>query len=273
MKNDNPLRGHTILVTRPDKTGFRILEDLGASIFMYPTIRTVLPDDYSELDRTIDNLGSYHWLVFTSVNGVRYFMARLLERGKSLDLLDGLKVCAIGPKTARAVAEYGLPVDMTPEAFNADGLISAFIQEAKAGQDSRYKTSNLLGLRILLPRAENAGDTFPERITELDGQIDCPTAYRTVNPATYDSKLANLFKSGKITITTFTSAAALRNFIEAMGDESVDMLRGTVIAAIGPVTAKAVETVGLKAKIIPKKATVEAMVDDITCFVTDKDIH
>jgi uroporphyrinogen III methyltransferase / synthase len=263
MNRDKPLHGHTVLITRPEKTGFRILEDLGASLFMYPTIRTVLPEDYSQLDHTIESLGTYNWLVFTSVNGVKYFMARLLEKGWNLDDMEKLKICAIGPKTARAVTDYGLQVDLTPEEFRAEGLISAFIREAKSIQDPRYKTSNLEGVRILLPRAESARDTFPERITQLGGIIDCPATYRTINPAKYDSKLENMFIYGKITITTFTSSATFTNFVAAMGINAVDMLRGTAIAAIGPVTIKTIEAAGLKVKIMPDKATVEAMVDRI----------
>jgi uroporphyrinogen III methyltransferase / synthase len=266
MNSAKPLYGHTILVTRPDSSGYRRIEDLGGSIYSYPTIRAVQPDDYSELDRAIDDIGTYHWLVFTSVNGVGFFMTRFREKAQGENIPHGLKICAIGPKTAAAVSEYGLKADMTPEEFNAEGLISAFIKVAKTVQDARYKTSNLLGLRILLPRAENARDTFPERITELDGHIDCPTAYRTINPATYDPKLADLFKSGKITITTFTSSATFQNFIEAMGAEAPDMLRNTEIAVIGPVTAKAVEAAGLEVKIKPKIATIEAMVDEIILF-------
>jgi uroporphyrinogen III methyltransferase/synthase len=263
MNNNYPLRGHTILVTRPDKTGFVRLEYLGGAIYKYPTIKTVLPDDYSGLDRSIDELGRYHWLVFTSVNGVKYFMARLLEKGVNLDLLSGLRVCAIGPKTASAVREYGLWVDLTPEEFNAEGLVAAFIAEEKARRKPDQAQPDLSGLRILLPRAENAADTFPELVGRLGGLVDCPTAYRTVNPAQYDPKLITLFRAGKITIATFTSPSAFRNFLAAMGDEAAAMLRGTVIAAIGPSTSRAVEEAGLKVKILPQKASVDAMVDEI----------
>ena len=157
---------------------------------------------------------------------------------------------------------------MVPDEFNAEGLITAFIKDAKTRQDSRYKTSNLLGLRMLLPRAEAARDTFPERIRELEGEIDCPVAYRTVNPSKYDDKLLGLMKSGGITVATFTSAAAFTNFIESMGNDALDLLQGVTIAAIGPVTAKAIEANRLKVAIMPKKATIEAMVDEIADWVS-----
>ena len=257
------MTGHTVLITREYNTDYKRLEDLGAAIYEFQTIMTVPPADYSELDASIEALDTYHWLVFTSAGGPKYFMPRLLEKGKSIDDLKGLKICAIGTKTAEAVSAYGLTVDMIPEEFNAEGLITAFIKDAKTRQDPRYKTSNLLGLRILLPRSEAARETFPERIRELEGEIDCPVAYHTVNPSKYDAGLHDLLKSGGITVATFTSAAAFNNFIESMGSEAMDSLNKIAIAAIGPVTAKAIEAKGLKVAIMPKKATIEAMVEDI----------
>jgi uroporphyrinogen III methyltransferase/synthase len=270
IKNNKPLAGHMVLVTGLYKPGYWRIEELGGSIFAFPTIKTVLARDYSELDASIDSLGTYHWLVFTSASGVRYCMARMAKKVDILGALDGLKICAIGPKTAEAAAEYGLSVDLLPDEFNADGLIAAFLKDAQSRQDPRYKTSNLAGLRVLLPRAENARDRFPDRIIELGGEIDCPTAYRTVNPAKYSERLAALLKSGVITIATFTSSAAFHNFVEAMGDEVIDFLRGTVIAAIGPVTVAAIEAAGLKTLIKPKKATVESMIDEIISVATRK---
>jgi|WetSurMetagenome_2_1015567.scaffolds.fasta_scaffold00086_20 uroporphyrinogen III methyltransferase / synthase len=267
-QNNKPLAGHLILVTRSDISGYRRLEDLGAALYSYPTIRTVPPEDYSGLDASIETVKTYHWIVFTSANGVMSFMSRLAEKGKGPAALEGLKICAIGPKTAEAAAGYKLDVTLMPDEFNADGLITAFIQYAKSIQDARYKTSNLEGLRILLPRAENAGDTFPDRITELGGEIDCPTAYCSENPAGYDAELYGLLKAGKITVATFTSAATFHNFVEAMGDEAVDLLRTANIAVLGTVTARAVEAAGLKTAIIPEKATIESLVDEIARFAT-----
>ncbi len=265
------MTGHTVLITREYNADYKRLEELGAEIYEFQTIRTVPPDDFSELDAAIDLLDTYHWLVFTSANGPKYFMPRLLERGKSIADLKGVKVCAIGTKTAEAVSNYGLTVDLVPEEFNAEGLITAFIKDAKTRQDSRYKTSNLLGLRVLLPRAEAARDTFPERIRELEGEIDCPVAYRTENPSKYDARLHDLIKSGGITVATFTSAATFTNFIESMGNEALDLLQGVAIAAIGPVTAKAIEAKGLKVAITPKKATIEAMVEEIIRWASGGD--
>jgi uroporphyrinogen III methyltransferase / synthase len=261
--DSKPLSGRMVLLTRDFTADYVRLKDLGAEIYEYPTIKIVPPDDYSELDAAIDIIGTCHWLVFTSASGLKYFMPRLFEKGKNITDLRGIKICAIGTKTAEAIAEYGLTVDLIPDEFNAEGLITAFIKDAKTRQDPRYRTSNLLGMRILLPRAEAARETFPDRIRELEGEINCPAAYRTINPSVFDAKLRGLLESGRIAVATFTSASTFTNFIESMGNEAIGLLKNVAVAAIGPVTAKAIEATGLKVSIMPKQATIQALVEEI----------
>jgi uroporphyrinogen III methyltransferase / synthase len=264
-----PLFGQRVLITREFTQDYEPLEDLGAEVFEFPTIKTVAPEDYTALDSCIESIGTYHWMVFTSASGFGFFMQRLIDRDKDIRELKGLKICAIGTKTAGAIAKYGLKVDLVPEEFNAEGLIEAFIKEARSTvQDTRYKTSNLEGLRILLPRSEQARELFPERVRELNGEIDCPTAYRTIKPEKHGKRLYRFLKSGRISVATFTSAATFTNFVDIMGPEAMDFLRGTSIAAIGPVTAKAIESAGLKVLIMPKEATIKAMVDEIVRWAT-----
>ncbi len=143
-------------------------------------------------------------------------------------------------------------------------MIEAFVMEARMTiQDKRYNTSNLEGLRLLLPRAEAAREVFPERVRELNGEIDCPVTYRTIKPEKHGKRLHRFLRAGRISVATFTSAATFTNFVEIIGEEAIDFLKGGVIAAIGPVTAKAIEKRGLKVTITPKEATIEAMVEEI----------
>ncbi|HMK55660.1 MAG TPA: uroporphyrinogen-III C-methyltransferase [Dissulfurispiraceae bacterium] len=259
-----PLFGQRILITRDYSADYEPLEDLGAEIFEFPTIQTVPASDYSELDKAIENISSYHWIIFTSSNSFSYFMRRLAATRSDIRELKGLKICAIGPKTAGTLRTAGLRVDLIPEEFNAEGLIESFIREARSSvQDPRYKTSNLEGLRILLPRAENAREVFPDRVRELGGEIDCPVTYRTVKPEKHGKRLIRFLKTGRISVATFTSAATFTNFCDIIGDEAIDFLKGIPIAAIGPVTAKAIEKKGLQVAIMPKEATIKAMVDEI----------
>ena len=108
-----------------------------------------------------------------------------------------------------------------------------------------------------------AREIFPEKVRELGGEIDVPVAYRAVKPELHGKRLKRFLKEGRITIATFTSAATFNNFVEIMGSDALELLKGVTIAVIGPVTAKAIEKAGLKVDIMPKESTIEALVSEI----------
>ena len=251
-----PLFGHRILITRRMSVEYEILEELGAEIFECPTVQAVALEDYTDLDRSIKEISSYDWLIFTSVNGVKFFIDRIIDEGFDIRDSKGVKVCAIGKKTAETIREFGIKVDITPKKFNAEGLVELFRERYALGD-------GLKGLRFLLPRADIARDLFPQQIRALGGEIDVPTAYRTINPVSHNKRLKRFIHDGKITVATFTSAATFDNLIDVIGEDSQEFLSSLKIAAIGPVTKKAIEKAGLKIDIMPETATIEAMVEAI----------
>lgn len=255
---DKPMFGHRVLVTREHSSGFEPLEELGAEIVEFPTIEIVPPLSYEEMDAAIENVQSYTWIIFTSANGVRYFLKRFLEKDKDIRDLKGIKICAIGTKTASEMKKYGIKVDLVPEEFHAEGLIEAFIKEVKSPGPKRLKD-----IKFLLPRAEVAREIFPKKVRELGGEIDVPVAYRAVKPELHGRRLKRFLKEGRITIATFTSAATFNNFVEIMGGDARELLKDVAIAVIGPVTAKAIAKAGLKVEIMPKESTIEALVSEI----------
>src|SRR4030067_124855 len=128
-------------------------------------------------------------------------------------------------------------------------------------KDSR--SQGFKGMKFLLPKAEKTREIFPEKVRKLGGHIDLPVAYRAVKPETHGKRLRRFLKEGRISIATFTSAATFNNFIEIMGEKPDKLLKGVAIAVIGPVTAKAIVKAGLKVDIMPKAATIEALVKEI----------
>lgn len=254
--------GHRVLITRGHSAGFEPLEELGAEIIEFPTIEIVPPESWNELDKAIDRIGTYDWLIFTSANGVKYFLKRFFERDMDIRDLKGIKICAIGTKTAAEIKKYGIKVDLIPEEFRAEGLIR-LVQEFKGS-----KVQGLKGIKFLLPRAEKAREIFSEKVRGLGGQIDVPVAYRAVKPEIHGKRLKRFLKEGRISIATFTSAATFNNFREILGGDADELLKGVTIAVIGPVTAKAIENAGLQVDILPKEATIEAMVEEIIKWVT-----
>ena len=268
---DKPMFGQRILVTREHTEGFELLEELGAEVIQFSTVEIAPPETWDDLDLAIGNVTGYDWLIFTSANGVKYFFRRLFEKGVDIRELKGLKICAIGTKTAAELQRLGLRVDLVPEEFRAEGLIDAFIKESsrskvQGSEDIDRGTVNtkpLKGMKFLLPRAEVAREIFPGKVRELGGEIDVPVAYRAVKPELHGKRLRRFLKEGKITVATFTSAATFDNFRQIMGEDAEDLLRKVAIAVIGPVTARAVEKEGMKVEIMPREATVDAMVEAI----------
>ena len=261
-----PMFGHRVLVTREHAGGFEPLEDLGAEMIEFPTIEIAPPENYDELDRAINKIEAYNWIIFTSGNGVKYFLKRMMEKDKDIRDLKGIKICAIGTKTAAEIKKYGIKVDLIPEEFNAEGLIEAFLKI----QNSKLKKQSLKGVKILLPRAEKAREIFPEKVRELGGEIDVPVTYRAVKPEMHGKRLKRFLKEGRISVATFTSASTFDNFMEIIGEDADELLRDVAIAVIGPVTARAVEKAGLKVEIMPETATIEAMVEEIIKWAIKK---
>ncbi len=260
-----PLFGQRILVTREHAEGFEALEELGAEVLQFSTIEIVPPETWSELDAAIGSISTYDWLIFTSTNGVKYFFSRLFEKRVDIRQLKGLQICAIGTKTEAALNQFGIRVDLVPEEFNAEGLIAAFIKKdsGRGTKSKKMATAPLKGMKFLLPRAEVAREVFPGKVRELGGVIDVPAAYRAIKPDYHGKRLKRFLKEGRITIATFTSAATFNNFKEIMGEDADELLKEVAIAVIGPVTAKAIEKAGLTVDIMPKEATIEAMVKEI----------
>lgn len=269
-----PMFGHRVLVTREHSRGFEPLGELGAEIIEFPTIEITPPENYNELDAAIDKIETYNWLIFTSANGIKYFMKRFIERDNDIRDLKGIKICAIGTKTAAEIKKYGIKVDLMPEEFNAEGLIKAFTPPnpplGKGGNERGVGFKLLKGIKFLLPRAEKAREIFPEKVRELGGEIDVPVTYRTIKPEIHGKRLKRFLKEGRISIATFTSAATFNNFREIIGEDADELLRDVAIAVIGPVTAKAIEKAGLKVHIMPKQATVEAMAGEIINWAAGK---
>ena len=276
------LFGHRILVTRKDLEDFSSLDDLGAEIVEFPTVEIVPPEDYGEIDRAIDHIEGYHWLIFTSRNGVKYFFKRFFAKNRDIRDLQGIRICAIGTRTSHEVKNFGLKVDLVPEAFRAEGLVHAFVsfydrQPVHHGRESGADTpasevqhipgdDTLRGVKFLLPRAAVARDVFPDAVRSLGGEIDVPIAYRAVRPESHGKRMKRFLREGRISIATFTSAATFDNFLQIMGDDAMDLLKGVTIAVIGPVTAKAVEKAGLHVEIMPSEATIRAMVREIIAW-------
>lgn len=248
-----PLFGKGIVITRPeDQAGefAALLQEEGARVIRFPAIEIAPPESWEGLDRAIERIESYHWVIFTSANGVRFFFSRLRERGRDVRDLKGLRICTIGPATARAVEERGLRVDIIPEEYISEGILAAF------------KGRDLRGKKILLPRAEVARDVLPEGLEKLGASVEAVTAYRTIRSAYRKSDLQPLIEEGKVDVITFTSPSTVMHFREIMGKD-FRLPEKVKIACLGPVTAAAAKKHGYSVDILQARYTIPGMVEAI----------
>jgi len=251
-----PLFGKGIVITRPEaqaESFAALLYEQGARAIHFPTIRIVPPESWEGLDRAIGRLDKYQWLIFTSANGVRFFMQRLKELGKDVRDMKGIQICTIGPATAQALEELGLRVDLVPESFISEGVVAAF-----AGKDIKNN-------RVLLPRAEKARDVIPEGLAACGARVDVVTAYRTVGSGKNGAELNRLIDEDKVDVITFTSPSTVNYFLEIMG-RNTKLPERVKIAAIGPVTADAVKKAGLTVDILQETYTIPGLVEALVGY-------
>jgi uroporphyrinogen III methyltransferase/synthase len=254
-----PLFGRRVLVTRASEQAgelSRLLLELGAEPVECPTIRIVPPASWAELDEAVADLKTYQWLVFTSVNGVKPFMERLKHRGLDGRALAGLRLCCIGPRTADALAAYGLRADLVPSEYQAEGLLEAMTAAGVAGQ------------RVLIPRAAMARELLPEQLRRLGADVRVVTAYRTVLPEIEADRVKDLLRKQALHVLTFASSSAVRNFCRlfASQEEMRQLSQGAVVACIGPVTAKTAQAEGLRVAITAAENTIPSMVGAIVQY-------
>lgn len=253
-----PLFGRKIVVTRAREQASDFAHELtsaGAHVIEFPTIETVAPPSWDELDAAIGALSTFDWVIFTSSNGVGFFRQRLRELGKDIRALGNAKLCAIGPKTAEALESLGLIVDSVPEEYRAEAII-ATLGDAVAGK------------KILIPRAQVAREVLPDQLREKGADVTVATTYITIRPEARKEEVRTLFSDGKIDAITFTSSSTVTNFIEMWEnkEEALTLLDQTVIASIGPITSDTARSYGLDPKVEPTDYTTSALSSSLIAY-------
>lgn len=254
-----PLFGKRILVTRPKPQANELvdrLEAMGAQAIEAPMIRIVPPEDFQPLDDACARAGEFDWIVFSSANAVDAFVDRLLEGPQDVRCLNGVKLCVVGPATAERLSRHGLKVDLTPPEYRADAVLRALSE-----------TATVKGLKILLPRADIGRDVLADDLRKQGAEVTEVIAYRTIAAEPEREGEPDIYRmllERRIDVVTFTSASAVRHFVRVLGAEpAADLLRTTVVASIGPVTAEAASQSGIETTVMPVNYTVPALVDAI----------
>lgn len=244
-----PLFGKKIAITRAPHQSFKLgemLTEAGAEIIYCPTIdiRPIKPN--KRLSQAIDTVHQYSCIIFTSTNAVSLFFETLYSRDKDTRALAGIKILPIGQATASLLESKGIIPDYLPDTFTSEGIVETL------------KAAEVTDKKFLLPRAEEARDIIVKFIKNKGGICDVIPIYRTALP----KHVAPLDE--KPDIVTFTSSSTAKNFVTLY---EKNVLKGTKIASIGPVTTKTLKNLGFTAHIEAKRYDIPGLVEAIIEFV------
>jgi len=260
--DNRPLFGREILVTRAaDQAGefSRLLAERGACVRECPTIEIVPPENFGELDEALASLSDFAWLIFTSYNAVSCFFNRLGEQGLDSRSLGACRICAVGPKTAAALAPYGIKADLVPADYKAEGVVEAF------------KSLPIIGRHILFPKADRARNIIPTELRKLGAVVSTPIAYRNIIPASLPPEALQSLEERHIDCVTFTSSSTALNLAKMLGENRLhELLQGVTVASIGPITSRTCRELGLTVHIEPEKYTIPTLTEAIVCYFTSE---
>jgi len=256
-----PLFGKKIVVTRTREQASTLmvgLEENGANCMECSTIDIQPVDSYKVLDGELERLKEYHWILFSSLNGVTYFFERLFSKGMDARDLNGPDIAAVGKSTADLLHQYGINADLIPSEFTSEGLAESLLDLGVEGRN------------ILIPRAEKGREILPETLRGAGAQVTIAPVYKNLAPVGRKEELRQELEAGLIEMVTFTSSSTVRNFLTMVDAESEEKLKqllsGVKIAAIGPITAKTVTDNGLEVHVQPEEHTIPEMIEAIVKY-------
>lgn len=273
IHTNQPLRRVRVLVGRARHQAGALsaeLRKLGADVIEIPFIEIRKPRSFKPLDTALKSLGTYDWLILTSVNGVEamwermektreeYDVSRAVGASKSDSALaaEGLRIAAIGPATRKAIEQRGVRVDVVPKEYVAESVVRSLKKKVK-------------GKRVLLVRAKVARDVIPRELRKAGAVVDVVEAYETVVPQSSRVRLRAALKDPKKRphVVTFTSSSTVKNFVELLGSTRkarYKELAGIRMASIGPVTSETLRELGLPVDIAAKEFTIPGLVQAIS---------
>ena len=250
-----PLAGKTVVLTRTraqSQEMAALLDEEGAQVLVWPCVAIEPPESFAALDEAARDLARFEWIVFSSANGVEGFLARLAASGKDLRALGKSRIAAVGPTTAKALAQARLVADAVPEEFNAEALAALFDPRGVAGR------------RILVVRAQEGRETLPEELRRMGAEVTLAPAYRTVRPDVDVGPWRACLGEGQVSAIAFASPSAVRHFASFFAPgEAARLLSRVCIAAIGKVTARAAVEALSRVDLTPEDSTGTALVEEI----------
>ena len=268
------LLGKNILVTRPKRQAVSFVEMIEAeagNAVLAPTIEIKAAKNSEALQKAVKNLDKYNHLIFTSVNGVKYFMEALNKEQLDLRALAGIKIMTIGSKTAAELKTNGIRADFIPDDYSTAGILK-YLKQLESENKIRLSQAS-----FLLPRADIAPQLLEEELKKMGAEVENVEAYRTEAVGLKEDLLQQLQRE-ELDLLTFTSSSTVENFISGLEkliksqnkfskndlneieeQKLWQQLKEIPAACIGPVTAEKAEEYGLNVKITAAEYTIEGL--------------
>lgn len=253
--NDKPLLNKLIVITRPKSQSRlfkRKLESLGAHVYLFPCIKITRTKNNKEIDQAFSKLDTYDWIVFTSANGVRFFIDYLKKRKQDPAILSDKKIAAVGLKTAEKIRSYNLTVHFIPSKFTTQQL-------------GKELTPRLFGKEsILLMRSSIALNYLENLLSEKGAKVTNIPIYQTEFINSRDETFEHLLLKNNIDYLVFTSASTVNGFIKRINNEK--LLRkafSIAVVSIGPVTTKTALKQGFRKIFTAEEHTVDGIIEKL----------
>ena len=243
---ERPLFGKRVMVTRPSSSTDSLGRELaarGAQVICQPAIEICPPENWEAVDAVLQDLARFDWLVFSSGNGVRSFLDRLLETGRDMRALGGLRIAAIGPGTVEVLGQYRLAVDLQPQSYRAEALADALVAEDPSG-------------RFLLARANRGREVLCERLEAAGATVEQLVVYQSVDVSVAEDQVMEQLAAGRVDWITVTSSAIARSLVSLLGDQ----LEGVQLASISPLTSTTLRELGLSPAVEAEQYTMAGVV-------------
>jgi len=241
-----PLLGQKVLITRPRSQAFslsQIFTELGAGCLLQPAIEINPPADWSAVDKALERIEQYDWLVFSSANGVTFFLDRLCALHGDLRRLGSVRLATIGPQTARALERYHLKVDTQPAEYCAEKLADLLADDAA-------------GNCFLLARASRGREVLAERLSAAGGQVDQVVVYESCDVEEADAEILQAVADHQVDWVTVTSSAIARSLVSLFGP----LLHHVRLASISPITSDSLRELGYEPAVEAVDYTMEGLV-------------
>lgn len=200
------LDGLQVLVTRPAAQAdhlCELLEQAGAQAEALPVMEIVAFESTESLAR-LSQASAWDMMIFVSRNAVEFALP-FLDKKILPDIV------AIGRKTAEALQQQEIHVDIVPPRFNSESLLAMSVMQSVTGK------------RVMIVRGCGGREKLASSLRQRGATVEYAEVYRRTRPDQNAVRLQSLLAHQKIDAITVASGDALQNLVKLAGDEQVEL--------------------------------------------------